>query len=337
VWRSGSPNATCKGTTPDAVRGDWSFAYDKLENLRTGVTIAAPFQSVIPAQDGFLRGTALTATGDLLGRVQQPPGTMPRSIIYRYRAGSITQLAASNSDSSGWGVATDGVEVILDVLDVGPVDHFVRLVNGVEERITGPDGGAIVGPVQNNGWIAYLTSTDGLPEVWVRAPDGTKTQHSNLNIAADSRAPWSAAKPGQGYELSSRGELMFTAGGTRYMRHPPAPPETINTDLGRAIPRCDGWYVVMGNTLFQVSGTEDAGSNCDLVDAGAPDATLPGDDAAVPSNADAGGSDAGTSGDLGGGGCDGGCAIGSPIMQTGGPLAALAVGLAAMLRRRRRG
>jgi hypothetical protein len=202
-----------------------------------------------------------TSDGDVIGFV--PELDLATMGIYRDHQGVVTKLGtAPGMPGSQLNPVTDGTNVVFDAYGVAsqPVYDVELLRGGAPQTLGGPQPQIPLQPPQdylvNNGWVAYATLANGVRQVSSLAPDGGITQLSVYNSDSVIEA------------LARSGEVIFVNGGSRYRRQPPALPEAIGSTLGMAVPGCDGWYVMMGGTLFQIAETADAGAGCAPMDAG---------------------------------------------------------------------
>jgi hypothetical protein len=109
-----------------------------------------------------------------------------------------------------------------------------------------------------SGWVGFMRKsvTSGVRQVWVRSPSGVESQISLFGT--DSILEF----------LSGIGEVMFQNGGRRYLGSPSSIPVDVSSALGRAVHECGAWYIIMGNTVFQVIGVgTDGGTGCPIAEA----------------------------------------------------------------------
>jgi hypothetical protein len=235
-------------------------------NLVTGASVMHSFA----VNHGNDLGWAVTSSGDVLLLA----AGNPNATLYRDHGGTITSFDAGGPAG---GLITDGTIVAFGVtVDGGSWLDLLELSSGMQRLVCASP----VAYQVNGSWTACVQNLNGVNQVSSVSPSGTSTQLSiyNTNSSIDALGP--------------TGEVMFVNGGDadagvaagRYLRMPPALPERINSQLGTAVARCDGWYIKMGGTLFQVSGTEDAGTgSCPVIDGGADGGA--GLDAGEPSDA----------------------------------------------------
>ncbi len=166
--------------------------------------------------------------------------------IFRYRAGTVTQLTA---DAQLWNtyVLTDGTNVVYRKHDpcCGTQRYGLFLHDGVHEIELAP---LALRPEPNRGsdyqasggWIAFTRlGTGGQLQVWTRSPNGTLTQ---LTFYGDSS---------QIDVLASNGELLFWHGGLRYLSRPGQTPVEVGHTLGSYSWQNGQWWVTIGRSLFQ--------------------------------------------------------------------------------------
>jgi len=270
--------------------------------------------------------------------------------VFRFQAGAMTTLAAP---PPGAVVGADGVNVAFSGADVTVLSPATSHTTKLTGLLQPSAGGTPL--VMRGGWSAFnANSSSGTSQVWTAAPDGTLLQVTGFGTpsrfeAIDGAGNWTAVK-GNTFDASAR-RILGTL----------AVSNVVSTTLGTAVPRCDGWYVLMGNTAFSIPGapvppgecapasTPDAGTDNDggdggqLGDGGAGDGgavadASPGTDGSGGDDAGGGVShDAGAGGDGGGGSNDGGggCSM-SAAPSTPVVTPWLALGALALVRRRRR-
>jgi hypothetical protein len=330
--------ATCGDVSaqpPATFAGDWALLLPSASsggNLALTTLNLATGQQV---QNAFPFGTGNIEVGtwaiDRSSDVFVPTAGNQGTLVYESRAGTATNIGMVGGSAFSFSnfVVTDGENLVfsVDTTNVGYQINRFSIAAGTSELLgtpmnSPPSPGTYGNYQANNGWVAYVQQSSGVNQVWSESPMGTKTQLSvyNTNSTVDALGP--------------TGEVMFLNGGDsaagvtsgRYLRIPPALPARINSQLGAAAARCDGWYVQMGGSLFSVTGTQDAGTGCPALDAGvdgspAADASAdgnggPGADASVDGNGGPGvdaGIDGSTASDAGMKGAkDGGGAPGSP-------------------------
>jgi hypothetical protein len=292
-----------------AIAGDYATRNGdgigvELIDLATGQSSVHDFP-VLTSDAGGIRSSLQlpaipTTSGDIWGIV---PGVDLVSLgIYRDHQGVVTQLATTPG-MPGYQLlpVTDGNDLVFNVYGSdGNADYRIALyANGAVQHLGQPGGFWFTPPKAyqvNNGWVAYTAAVNGVGQVFTQSPSGVATMQSvyNSDSVVDALAP--------------TGEVMFINGGNRYRRQGSALPEQITSStLGVAVPGCDGWYVKMGGTLFQVSETQDAGTGCSFPDGGASaDAAIDGSSAVDSGAADGaravdsgGAADATTQGDAG--------------------------------------
>jgi hypothetical protein len=137
-----------------------------------------------------------------------------------------------------------------------------------------------------NGWTAfteYDSSMSGL-QAWLRSPTATTTQVTSVNLGCVSLDG-----------LGSNGDVMVRvlAGGTtqRWLIPYAMAPLSVSTTMGTARQFADGWYLIIGASLYRLApapdmavGSDDLGTSDDLgeasdlaVEVGAMDAGAPSD------------------------------------------------------------
>jgi len=143
------------------------------------------------------------------------------------------------------------------------------------------------------GWVSYTNSAGGARQVFVRSPEGVVKQASiwgsNSSICA----------------LNPDGAVLVNNGspaGKRYSVLPGAAPQFVSSALGKCVYRNGAWYVKLGRSLFEVtgSGPVDAGSSQDAASDAGNDASL--DGGSEPPDAGTGGAAGSSSGGSSGSG-----------------------------------
>ncbi len=258
-----SVGADCGGLD-SVVAGDWALTpAGTTVNLKTGATAS------VPSPTEGLQSRTIAANGDVF----EIGGGSP-SNVYRERSGGLTLLGAAGGTGNGV-VLTDSVNLVFDIIEPGNgcwLDLFslaTAMQQPLSQQMVPPSetcsGFTAYSQYQaSNGWTAFVKPASGVNQVWSASPSGQQTQLSVFNTDSSIDA------------VGPTGEVMFLNQGDRdagvesgrYLRLPPALPERINSTLGVAVSGCDGWYVRMGGTLFQVTDTEDAGTGCTLLDGG---------------------------------------------------------------------
>jgi hypothetical protein len=129
----------------------------------------------------------------------------------------------------------------------------LRTAAGAEETLTAigvmnPDYLPWVGPHYrlDGGWVAFVDRTNGVLQVWRRAPDGTREQVSVFTSASTVDA------------LGPNGEVLTEHQGRRYLPLPGQPPRELSSSIG--VPRLTpaGWEVVLGRGLYRLHTGEAA-------------------------------------------------------------------------------
>jgi hypothetical protein len=283
IWYWNGGAATQFGPMPDCtpppagavIAGDWallpmtgapvgSTLTLQTLDLVTGVTTDHPF--TIGAGD--LAASTITTAGDLFVIAGGNSGDP----VLRDHGGTVDTLGTVDSPATG--VLTDGVNLVLGVAN--PVDGGYWIdqfsIDGGTQTLLAPSAAPASEPPPpgtmfqaNNGWIAYVQASVGVNQVWSLSPTGTKAEVSifNSNSTIDTLGP--------------TGQVMFMNNGDddagvavgRYLGAALELPQRVSSMLGRSVEGCDGWYVVIGGSLFRVAGTENAGTGCPAVDGGA--------------------------------------------------------------------
>lgn len=227
----------------------------------------------VPLVQGGVAWTGLAPTGDVFGLGQQPTSPWDFSCpVLRYHNGTISTIGSIDACPSPTGSAvSDGVNVVFTVTTtVGPKTLMVDLGGTVTVLAEGSSYATYGAYAAAGGWVAYPKKSSGnIVQVWTRSPSGTETQVSPFNTDSSLDS------------LGGNGELMFTnwtsgVGSRRWFGIAGSPPTDVSSALGRAVWKCGGWYVIMGNTVFKVVGVGADGGGCSLVDAGAPDSSVDG-------------------------------------------------------------
>ncbi|XXX76707.1 hypothetical protein WMF30_54565 [Sorangium sp. So ce134] len=123
-------------------------------------------------------------------------------------------------------------------------------------RVARPEGAQTGAYQLHAGYIAFLKGSSGAEQVWLRTPGGAQYQISSFSTPSQLDDPPTRL----GHDgISDTGEVMFLNPPKRYLGAPGAAPREISSHLGHARWYEGAWYVVMGNTLFQVDeGSSDA-------------------------------------------------------------------------------
>jgi hypothetical protein len=230
-------------------------------NLTTMASRAFPPASMLDP----LNGEVITPNGDAFGFFAQADAV--HADIYQDHAGTLTKLGTVQAVMGyPMGPVTDGTSLVFNGVVPNTGNTIQLFTNGAAQTLGQPATRPFAPPLDyqiSSGWVAYRQPSSGVYQVWSRSPSGdAKPLSYFLNDSAiDAIGP--------------TGEVMFTNGSSRYLRLLPAAPAVINSSLGKAGAQCDGWYVRIGASLFKVSNTEDAGTGCPPLDAGAPLGTPP--------------------------------------------------------------
>jgi hypothetical protein len=171
--------------------------------------------------------------------------------VYRYRGGTLTPLTSTTTNAKYMNARTDGVNVIFQRYYIGyngGLDLYTSagMVSLVPENTPCASLGLILTYAVDNGWTAYSSpdSSCQTQQIWVRAPDDTRTQVSVWSTSSTVDA------------INDAGQVMMlntsSLGANRYLASAGVFPETISSTLGHAIWLDGQWYVVMGRTLFSI-------------------------------------------------------------------------------------
>jgi hypothetical protein len=170
-------------------------------------------------------------------------GAMAVSFLYRissnryytsyfWKEGTATRL--SEGSYSVKEPLTDGTSVVFQIDRIGP---GVYLYSPAGEVLLSEGYGTYR---ITNGWVAFTRpNSQGQLQVWLRNPAGEEKQLTFFGASSTIEA------------LSSNGEVVLTNGGKRYWIN--------NSGDLREIPIVgepiwvEGWYIVLGNSLFQVT------------------------------------------------------------------------------------
>ncbi|WP_437599503.1 hypothetical protein WMF28_42440 [Sorangium sp. So ce590] len=274
-----------------------------------------------------------------------------RSSLYTRRNGTSTLLATSAEEITR--PVTDGRNVVFTrILNSGQHKTILATPSGQAPLGVAPVArpeGAQTGAYQlHAGYIAFLQGPRGSEQVWLRTPSGAQHQLSFFSTPSQLDDP--PARLGHD-GVSDTGEVMFLNPPKRYLGAPGAAPREIGSRLGHARWFEGAWYVVMGNTLFEVDdGSSGEGEGGGASGAGEAFTSARGARTAL-SRRTAGGSDARVTSALAAGSPElpagepppsSGCAVAARQTGLGGPLetvvlATLGLAMAARASRRRPG
>ncbi|WP_437608815.1 hypothetical protein WMF20_48490 [Sorangium sp. So ce834] len=183
----------------------------------------------------------------------------PRS-LYTRRDGTSTLLTTSGDEMTR--PVTDGINVVFTkILRSGQPQSILATPSGQVPLGVAPVArpeGAQTGAYQlHAGYIAFLKGSPGAEQVWLRTPSGAQHQLSSSTPSQLDDPPARLGHDG----ISDTGEVMFLTPPKRYLGAAGAAPREISSHLGHARWLQGAWYVVMGNTLFQVDdGSSGAGA-----------------------------------------------------------------------------
>ncbi|WP_437937562.1 hypothetical protein [Sorangium sp. So ce341] len=172
--------------------------------------------------------------------------------LYTRRDGTSTLLV-----TSGGGISrpvTDGINVVFtQALSSGQSQSILATPSGQVPLgvvpVARPEGAQTGAYQLHAGYIAFLKGSSGAEQVWLRTPSGAQHQLSSFSTPSQLDDP--PARLGHD-GISDDGEVMFLSPPKRYLGAPGAAPREISSHLGHARWFQGAWYVVMGNTLFQV-------------------------------------------------------------------------------------
>lgn len=278
---------------------------------------------------------ALAPNGDVVGfgqDVTKDPMTCP---VMRSHLGNLTKIAdlAGCVNSFPRAPATDGMTVVFNAeLPGGGMYQTAMLdpsgkeiaLSDVRSSWVGPDGYFAV----TAGWVAFLKKgVTNVQQIWTRSPSGMLTQVTPFGSNSQIET------------LDAAGQVMFFNSNRRQLASAGVVPVDVSTTFGRSVSLCGAWYVLMGNTVFHVSGvgsdagssstcgtTSDAGTDASL-DAGS-DSSVPQQDGGIAGGGTSSGGSTGTGGQAGfagtggspasGGSTGSGAQAGSGAATTGG-------------------
>ncbi|HEU0015750.1 MAG TPA: Ig-like domain-containing protein [Longimicrobium sp.] len=182
-------------------------------------------------------GPDVAANGDVVVSVS--------SAIHRYRDGGVAQVSSSLANHLYVGPVADGVNVVyLRHADISrPGD--LMLWDGTAETLLAASHSGHYDAA--GGWTAYqLYDAGAVPQVWVRAPDGTRTQATFRSGASGLLA------------LAPDGRVLVGSGGRLYGAAPPH--GGALEDLGPApsggvyVVRGGSFYLLLGRSAFRLTG-----------------------------------------------------------------------------------
>lgn len=184
----------------------------------------------------------VAANGDVVFWGYPPPSYN----IFRYRAGTVTQLT---TDAQLWNtyVLTDGSNVVYRKHDpcCGNQRYGLFLHEETHEielapLALRPEPNRGSDYQVNGGWVAFTRlGSGGQRQVWTRSPNGTLTQ---LTFYGDSSSIDT---------LAANGELLFWHGGFRYLSRPGQTLVEVGHTLGGYFWQNGQWWVTIGRSLFQ--------------------------------------------------------------------------------------
>lgn len=248
AWANGRFSTTERRGWIDAVNGDsllWmtpdedqinlltlSTDVDTTFHLRPGTT--SPFQADIAASGDIYYSTyeepSIRGPGEL--RLGDHPGYLQRPI-------------------------TDGTNVAGRWWNGAVCSSYLYTADGQEVFLGDSRQGNAAGMLVHAGYTAFLKSDGAVNQVWVRTPAGVLHQLSDF--PTPSRFDQQRLRIGHD-GISDTGDVVFLNDGKRYIGRPGEEPEEIGSDFGHARWFDGGWYVTLGNTLFEVAtGDETTG------------------------------------------------------------------------------
>jgi hypothetical protein len=171
--------------------------------------------------------------------------------LYRWRDGSTTKLTTGIFEPSP---LTDGINVI-GYRKADP--HFdITLTTSSGDvalsTLNYPDLYDLPRPGRNyqvtSGWAAFNSLWGGALQIYVRDPTGATSRITQFGGKSVLDA------------LDGNGNVALLQGGSRYLASPTTPAFFISGEHGTAISIDGAWYLMLGRSLFAVTGT--AGSGC---------------------------------------------------------------------------
>ncbi|WP_437635639.1 hypothetical protein [Sorangium sp. So ce854] len=243
TWVDGAVSRMARGRL-DAVSGDllvWTAQGEDrafLHRLSTGLNESiwnepgstSPFQADITASGDVYYGTYEEPWIRRLyaGRLGDHPGNLQRPI-------------------------TDGTNVAGRWWDGRTSSSYLYTADGEEVFLGDSISGNSAGLLLHAGHAAFLRSDGVVNQVWLRTADGEQHQLSSFETSSQ----FDQQKLRVGHDgISDGGEVVFLNDGKRYIGRPGVAPEEIGSDLGHARWIDEGWYVTIGDTLFQVAPQE---------------------------------------------------------------------------------
>ena len=237
-WRDGTLVTISAHTTSSLeVAGSWALWHHNNTHLIRR-DLEAGTNVVVSTQAGEVHND-VAANGDVVFY-----GT---GDVFRYRAGTTTQLNSPADPLASSNPVTDGTNVLF----LKQVGSNFRLV------MIGPGGGEVVlteAGVRGryaavNGWVAFTAvGPTGAGQVWRRAPDGTLAQVNPAGTDAFLRS------------LGPNGDVVYVVGegtmnqkGDRYVVKPGGSPKAIGRDWGRALWIDGVLHNILGATLFRIN------------------------------------------------------------------------------------
>ncbi|WP_437632378.1 hypothetical protein [Sorangium sp. So ce854] len=241
AWANGHVSGTARRGWIDAVNGDsllWMTPDEDQVNLLTLTTdvdttfllrpgTTSPFQADIAASGNIYYSTheepSIRGPGER--RLGNHPGYLQRPI-------------------------TDGTNVAGRWWNGAVCSSYLYTSDGREVFLGDSRQGNAAGLLVHAGYTAFLKSDGAVNQVWVRTPAGDLHQLSDF--PTPSRFDQQRLRIGHD-GISDTGEVVFLNDGKRYIGRPGEEPEEISSDLGHARWFDGGWYVTLGNTLFEVA------------------------------------------------------------------------------------
>ena len=282
TWTVGGTNAF--NGRVFAARGNYAIWEQNAPFSMTGYyrdSIAGTTTQVLNTFPNAISASDVAATGEAVF-INFTSDTSQEQ-VFLYRGGVLTQLTNGYRHEFAF---TDGVNVVYDRYYIGFTvvsTYLYNIASGTTVTLVPDpppcfsdfilnDSHAVAG-----GWTAYaMPDNSCVVQLWVRAPDDTRTQVSIWSTGTSVDA------------INGAGEVMMlntsSLGSYRYHASPGVLPDVVNSQLGHAIWLDNQWYIIMGRTLFSIGGSPppDAGTDGSATppDAGTtPDAPAPPPDA----------------------------------------------------------
>ena len=196
------------------------------------------------------RRNLATGTDDLVF-AQQPSGfsvsgsvglngdvAFASNSVFRYRAAQLTQLSVGSLAP-----LTDGVNVVYRKCCTQPFG--IALHDGTSETVlvsgTSSNSAPYVDYAVNGGWTAFTKpDANGARQLWLRSPTGAVRQQSSTGTSVQIDA------------IGDDGTVVFRADPMRYYVTATGVPVTTGTSQGMVVRRDDGFYQLLGASVFRV-------------------------------------------------------------------------------------